>query len=81
MPEDSLTQARATLAPDVLESLAPYSPRILPGFDKEEFMNRPDEDEDALEPIPDPVVTPSTEASNLAEEVSGREDADRNSPS
>ena len=50
-------------------TLAPYSPLMFPGFDEEEFMNRLDEDEDALEPIPGLVVTPGTEAANLAVEI------------
>ena len=71
VPEDSPAWARAAPALDFLKSPAPYSPLILPSFDEEEFMNRldEDEDEDALEPVPDPIVTPGAEAANLAEEV------------
>ena len=61
--------SRASLAPNFLESFAPYSPLILSDFDEEEFMSRLDEDEDTLEIVLDLVVTPGIEAANLAEEV------------
>ena len=89
MPEDSPTWAMVAPALDFLESPTPYSPLILPGFD--EFMNRPDENEDALVLVPGPVMTPGAETANLVEAseesfaeetgVGGGEDADRNSPS
>ncbi|GFY87439.1 hypothetical protein Acr_05g0010780 [Actinidia rufa] len=67
--EDNMAWARAALAPDFPESPAPYSPLTLPGFDEEEFLNRLDEDEDTLEPVLDPTVTPGTEVSNPTKEI------------
>ncbi|GFS32684.1 hypothetical protein Acr_00g0024020 [Actinidia rufa] len=67
--EDNLAWNKAALAPKFLESLTPYSPMILPGFDEDEYMNRPDEDEDISEPILARDMAPTNEAANLAEEA------------
>ncbi|PSS07836.1 Cortactin-binding protein like [Actinidia chinensis var. chinensis] len=66
---DNLAWNKAALAPNFLESPTPYSPMILPGFDEEEYMNRPDEDEDISEPIHAREMAPTNEDANLAEEA------------
>ncbi|GFS42013.1 hypothetical protein Acr_00g0077680 [Actinidia rufa] len=60
---------RAALALEFPESLAPYFLLILPNFNKEEFLNRPEEDEVIPEPILDIAVAPVIVTSNSAEEV------------
>ncbi|GFZ09226.1 hypothetical protein Acr_20g0010340 [Actinidia rufa] len=54
VPEDNSVWAKAVPAPNFLESFRTFFPLILPGFNKEEFLNRPDEDEGALKPVPGP---------------------------
>ncbi|GFS46133.1 hypothetical protein Acr_00g0100310 [Actinidia rufa] len=71
VPEDNLAWTRATPVPEFPESLVPYSPMILPGFDEEEFLNRPKEDEVAFEPVPDLAVASDIEVADPAEEVGG----------
>ncbi|GFS41177.1 hypothetical protein Acr_00g0072800 [Actinidia rufa] len=68
--KDNPAWTKAALAPEFPEPPTPYSPMILPSFN-EEYMNRPDEDEDVLEPVVAPVVAPTNEAANLAEETGG----------
>ena len=62
--EDNPAWAKTAPAPEFLKPLAPYSPIILPGFDEEEYVNRPKEDE-----VVDEVVDPSNEAAQLADEA------------
>ena len=50
--------------PEYLESLAPYSPIVLPCFDKEEYVNRSEEDEGVV----DATMVLGNEVTNLAEE-------------
>ena len=59
IPEHNPAWAKATpaLAPEYPEPLAPYLPMILPGFDEDEYVNRPKEDE-----ATDDVVAFSDEA-------------------
>ncbi|GFY96810.1 hypothetical protein Acr_11g0011160 [Actinidia rufa] len=47
----------------------PYSPLILPGFDEEEFMNRLNEDEGALKPVPNPTVALGIKAAGPTKKV------------
>ncbi|GFZ18947.1 hypothetical protein Acr_27g0006860 [Actinidia rufa] len=61
VPEDSPTWAKAAPAPEFPPSPVPYSPMIMPGFNEEEYQKRPDEDEDALDRTPNPVMTSSNE--------------------
>ncbi|GFY88871.1 hypothetical protein Acr_06g0008110 [Actinidia rufa] len=69
VPEDNPAWARAAPAPEFLEFLAPYSPLILPGFNEEEFLNKPEEDEVIPEPVLDLIVALNLQATNPAEEV------------
>ncbi|GFZ18271.1 hypothetical protein Acr_27g0000100 [Actinidia rufa] len=50
---------------------AELSLMILPDFDEEEYVNRPDEDEDVFEPVLAPIMALTNEATNLAEEIGG----------
>ncbi|GFY92890.1 hypothetical protein Acr_08g0012860 [Actinidia rufa] len=61
--------ARAAFALDFPKPLVPYSPLIFSSFDEEEFLNRPNEDEGALELVSDPVVALGIETTNPIEEV------------
>ena len=47
------------------QGLAPYSPMILPSFNEGKYMNRPKEDEDAVNAI----VPPMNEADQLIKEA------------
>ena len=50
--EDNLAWAKVALVP---EPPVPYSPMILSSFDKEEYMNWPEEDEDVADAVVAPV--------------------------
>ena len=63
--KDNPAWAKAALAPKFPESLEPYSPLVLPNFDDEEYVNHPEEDDDAL----DVHVAPGNEAVNPTGEV------------
>ena len=52
-------------APEFPESPVPYLPMILSGFDEEEYVTRPEEDEGAI----DAIVAPSNKVANLAIEA------------
>ncbi|GFZ03341.1 hypothetical protein Acr_15g0019490 [Actinidia rufa] len=54
-----------------LESATPYSPMILPNFDEEEYINRQEDDEDVLDPVPNLVVAQSDKAATLVDEAGG----------
>ncbi|GFZ03344.1 hypothetical protein Acr_15g0019520 [Actinidia rufa] len=53
------------------ESATPYSPMILPNFDEEEYINRQEDDEDVLDPVPNLVVAQSDKAATLVDEAGG----------
>ncbi|GFS40390.1 hypothetical protein Acr_00g0068260 [Actinidia rufa] len=67
IPEDNPTWAKVAPVPKFLESPMPYSPMILPDFDEEEYVNRPEEEED----VPDSVVALGDEAAYLAKGADG----------
>ncbi|GFS36489.1 hypothetical protein Acr_00g0046260 [Actinidia rufa] len=69
IPEDNLTLTKAAPVPEFLESLPPYLPMILPGFDEEKYLNRPDKDENVPEPVLAHDMASTNEASNPAEEA------------
>ena len=58
---------KVALAPEFLKPPAPYLPMILPSFDEEAYMNKPNEH--VPKPIPAQVVAPTDEVANLVEEV------------
>ncbi|GFZ10859.1 hypothetical protein Acr_22g0002570 [Actinidia rufa] len=62
---DNPAWTKATPAPEFHESLAPYSPLILPNFQELEYVNRPNKDENA----DDAVVALGNDAANLIEEA------------
>ena len=64
MPKDNPTWTKAAPTFEYLEPPTLYSPMIIPSFNKEEYVNRPKEDEAAND-----VVAPSDEAAQLAGEV------------
>ncbi|GFZ14408.1 hypothetical protein Acr_24g0005980 [Actinidia rufa] len=65
IPEGNPAWTKSTPAPKFPKSSPPYSPMVLPGFNELEYLNRPEESEDAAD------VTGSliTEATNLIEEA------------
>ena len=63
VPEDNPTWAKAAPTPEFPEPSTPYSLIVLPDFEEEEYVNRPEEDE-----VVDDVVAPSDEAAQLAGE-------------
>ena len=63
VPEDNLAWAKAAPTPEFPEPSTPYSLIVLPDFEEEEYVNRPEEDE-----VVDDVVAPSDEAAQLAGE-------------
>ena len=65
IPEDNPAWDKAAHAPELPEPLTPYSPMILPDFDEEEYMNWPEEDEDAAYAI----VASVNEAAQFTEEA------------
>ena len=69
VPEDNLAWTRAAPIPEFPESPAPYSPLILPGLNKEEFLIRPEEDEVVPEPVPDLAAASDIKAVDPMEEV------------
>ncbi|GFZ00995.1 hypothetical protein Acr_14g0006300 [Actinidia rufa] len=71
IPKDNPTWTKDALALEFPEFLAPYLLMILPSFDEEEYMNKPEDDEDVPDLIPDLVMAPSNEAATLTEEVGG----------
>ena len=68
IPENNPAWTKAAPASEFQEFPTPYSSMILPGFD-EEYVNRPNEDEDVLEPILVHDVAPTNKAANLEEET------------
>ena len=65
IPEDNPAWTKAVPALEYPESPTPYLLMILPSFDKEEYVNKTEDDED----VPGLVRAPSNEVTNLEEEA------------
>ena len=65
IPEDNPAWAKATPTLELPAPPAPYLPMILLGFNKEEYMNHSDEDEEVV----DAAVASGNKVSKLAEEA------------
>ncbi|GFZ07042.1 hypothetical protein Acr_18g0012120 [Actinidia rufa] len=63
--ENNPMWSKAAPTPEFTESSTPYSPMVLPSFDKEEYANRTEEDEG----VAYLVITLSNKAAHLSEEA------------
>ena len=75
IPNDNPAWVKAAPTPELYKPFVPYSPMILPGFNKEEYMNWVKEDKDVANVVVPPIsdtTQPMEEAEKTAAKGAGK---------